>query len=364
MSSDSKLLNKEFQFDAGIEVLEVEKKGDGFFITAPLCSTEVYPEEILKSALGEANQQLVLISHGKTKFGDSPIGKIREVYWDDVKKMPMGKMEIFNKTEAHRKVREELSKDITKSVNDRTFKGISIGGVKYFHSLTKEIDSVLITEASLAFNPVCKSCIIEKITQHEIKGVTDMSGSEITPTADTANPEGISNIKLEEKLITLESELTKYGELIKEKDQIIDQLKSERIALSRTESELRLTVEESTKQISELKNQMKEFQTIGIRSEIVKHELGSLEGQEATTRLEFYKSFEPEQLGFILEGHQRSRPPAEQPKLRQNPIQLDLRDSIPVGTPAIAQKRDPKQTMFEVLERWDPTNSLLKREAV
>jgi len=153
------------------EIPDIES--EGFFITAPIQSMEFYTRDILERNFHTAFGKELRLEHVTPDINvNSFLGYVTDTYWCQQTDMPAARIFIGKDTEVQRKVRKILVEDMEKPLEERHFKGVSVGVLeKREDNLVK---SIFIREISLTENPRCKECVIQDVKNFSENVVQDI----------------------------------------------------------------------------------------------------------------------------------------------------------------------------------------------
>jgi hypothetical protein len=159
-----------------ISTYSISQEAGEFVITAQVMMDTLIPRDILKKDIFSLKGKEVRVGafSGEHQIPEivpeSVVGEVFEVYWDEKLDAPFAKAKIFGDTEDELKLRETLLTDQKLPVEQRTYKGVSIGIVNY----TKKRHFIA-RELTLTNSPACAPCTIAEARQYSMSVPADNS---------------------------------------------------------------------------------------------------------------------------------------------------------------------------------------------
>jgi len=150
-----------------VSTFSVSEDAGKFIITAQVMVDTLIPKDMLVKDIFRLKGKEVRIAafsgeHQVPEIDPSAVvGEVLEVYWDDKADAPFAKAEIFGDTDSELQLRKDLVEDQKLPVEQRKYKGVSIGIVNYTkkrHFYPREL--------TITSSPACDPCSISNVRQY------------------------------------------------------------------------------------------------------------------------------------------------------------------------------------------------------
>jgi hypothetical protein len=152
-----------------VSTFSVSEDAGKFIITAQVMVDTLIPKDMLVKDIYRLKGKEVRVAafsgeHQVPELEPSAVvGEVLEVYWDDKVDAPFAKAEIFGDTEEELQLRKDLLSDQKLPVEQRKYKGVSIGIVNYTkkrHFYPREL--------TITSSPACDPCSISNVRQYNM----------------------------------------------------------------------------------------------------------------------------------------------------------------------------------------------------
>jgi len=161
--------------------LSFQEEGDKFYLTSQFHTAKLIPKDILKRDYKTAFNKEIRCFHISPETDvRSFVGVVDSLWWDDVADVPMVKIEVFDDTPTARSMRAIIREDFEKPLEERRIKGISAGLLETRDKTTDRIVKFHAREVSLARDPACEECTIQKISTFESDKMPDKETDDST----------------------------------------------------------------------------------------------------------------------------------------------------------------------------------------
>jgi hypothetical protein len=147
-------------------------------VTGQVMSTELIPEEVLRRDIPRLKGKELRLEHAIIEENPhAMIGEVLDVWWDETINQPFAKAELFEDGLAN-KIWELILSDQDLPIEERTFRGFSIGIVAHRDKKTKQMIKFRPRELTITGDPVCVPCTISvgqfSMAENNIKLMTEM----------------------------------------------------------------------------------------------------------------------------------------------------------------------------------------------
>jgi len=331
----------------------VEEDGDDFYVIAQFHTDKIIPKDVLRKYYRTAFNKEVRVFHISPETDvRSFVGNVNDIWWDDEKDAPFVKLQIYGDTPTARKMRQILREDFEKPLEQRRIKGISAGLLETRNRFTNQIVKFHTREVSLAREPVCEECTIEKITTFEDETMSseDAVSKQFLALFENVKADLQSTIESQQELVEeLHTKLERYEKTIILQKERIEQLEG-------TLGEQTTRISNFEKEVADERRKAEVAAKKPLVEKILTYERYDVKTDEGKKRLAELEDNNVKALSRMLKGYERLD-------------ELQKRGLTPNAQPSFSPGEiDPSQLTignFEMSpeQRVEATDRMLKQQA-